>query len=114
MQTALGLVSPVTVVPTAKGPPHVGAGGWLFHLDSANLLLTGMWPDPQGKDAVCFRLLECQSRLVQAELRCARNPQRASLVDALGNTVQDATVTGDAVLFEAAAGDLIQLRVNFG
>ena len=40
MQTALGMVTPVPVVPTTKGPPHVGAAGWLFHLDAANLLLT--------------------------------------------------------------------------
>jgi hypothetical protein len=34
MQTALGVASPVAVVPTTKGPPHVGASGWSFHLDA--------------------------------------------------------------------------------
>jgi alpha-mannosidase len=112
-QTALGLISPVTVVPTAKGPPPGGAVGWLFHLDAPNLLLTRMWADPSGGDAVCFRLLECQNRFVQAELRCARNPRRASLIDALGNPLQDVTVSGDAVQFEVSSGDLVQLRVDF-
>jgi alpha-mannosidase len=113
MQTALGLITPVTVVPTAKGPPHVGSAGWLFHLDAPNVLLTKMWPDAND-DAVLFRFLECHSHLVQAELRCVRNPVRASAVDASGSVFNDANVSGDGVLFEAAAGDLVQLRVEFG
>jgi hypothetical protein len=113
MQTALGLISPVTVMPTADGPPHIGAAGWLFHLDAPNLLLTRMWPDPEGKDAILLRLLECQSRSVQAELRCARNPRRAYLVDGHGEMLLEAGISGDAVQFEVAAGDLAQLRVEF-
>ena len=113
MQTALGLITPVTVVPTAKGPPHVGSAGWLFHLDAPNVLLTKMWPDANA-DAVLFRFLECHSHLVQAELRCARDPVRASLVDANGLAFHDVNVSGDGALFEAAAGDLAQLRVEFG
>ena len=34
MQTALGMVTPLPVVPVASGPPHIGASGWLFHLDA--------------------------------------------------------------------------------
>jgi len=41
-QTALGVVSPVAVVPTQKGPPHIGDSGWLFHLDAPNLVMTRM------------------------------------------------------------------------
>ena len=44
-QTALGIVTgPVPLVPVAKGPPHVGATGWLFHLDMPNIALLGMRP----------------------------------------------------------------------
>ena len=39
-----GLSSPVAVVPTNQGPPHVGTSGWLFHLDASNLLLTRLVP----------------------------------------------------------------------
>src|SRR4029077_17460652 len=71
MQTALGFASPVAMVPTTKGPPHVGASGWLFHLDAPNLLLTRLMPGPvemraepageqaPSRDAVTARLLEC-------------------------------------------------------
>ena len=38
MQAAVGMISPLAVVPTTKGPPHIGPTGWLFHVDSPNLL----------------------------------------------------------------------------
>src|SRR6185312_16030653 len=42
MQTALGLATPTPVAITRQGPPHVGAEGWLFHLDAPNLLLSSL------------------------------------------------------------------------
>jgi hypothetical protein len=114
MQTALGMVTPVPLVATTKGPPHVGAAGWLFHLDAPNLLLTGLRPAPDGADAVTARLLECASYGGQAELRCPRDPQRAVLLDSRGEVLMEASTSGDAAAFEVAAGDLVQLRVEFG
>lgn len=114
MPTAQGLVTPVPVVPTVKGPPHVGATGWLFHLDMPNLLLLNMKPAADGVDAVVARLLECAGRTAYTELRCVRDPQRAMLLDAKGQIQMEVSTTGDAVLFEAAASDLSHLRVDFG
>lgn len=114
MLTAQGLVTPATVLPTTQGPPHVGATGWLFHLDQPNLLLTGLRPDPEGKDAVIARLLECTGHHCFAELRCPRNPTRATLIDARGSQIMDATVNGDAVQFDGSRYDLMQVRVEFG
>jgi hypothetical protein len=114
MQTALGMISPAPLVPTSTGPPHIGAAGWLFHLDSPNLLLTSLRPGGDDADAIIARLLECHNYSTSAELRCPRNPRRAVLLDARGDFVQDASVSGDAVQFEVAAGDLVQLRVEFG
>jgi hypothetical protein len=112
-QTALGLISPAPLVPTAKGPPHVGASGWLFHLDAPNLLLLGFRPDAGGADAILLRLIECAGHAGQAELRCARNPQRAMLIDADGAGLRDLTVHEDAVAIDFAAGDLLHVRVEF-
>jgi len=112
-QTALGLVTPVPLVPTAKGPPHVGATGWLFHLDMPNIALLGMRPGPEGADAVVARLLEIGSRGAHAEFRCARNPQQATLLDGRGQPQMQVNVSGDAVLFEMAQGDLTYLRMEF-
>jgi hypothetical protein len=114
MQTALGMITPAPLVPVAKGPPHVGAAGWLFHLDAPNLVLTSLKPAANGADAVIARLLECAAYSGQAELRCVRNPSLAVLLDAAGNTLMDASVNGDAVSFETAPGDLVQLRIEFG
>ncbi len=36
--------SPLAIVPTTKGPPHIGAAGWLFYIDASNLLLTRLVP----------------------------------------------------------------------
>jgi hypothetical protein len=113
MQTALGMVTPVAVVPTDRGPPHVGAEGWLFHLDAPNLLLSSLRPAPDGADGITARLLECGGHGGPAELRCVRDPQRAMLLDARGTAVLDAAAAGDAVQLDVSANDLIQVRVDF-
>jgi hypothetical protein len=117
MQTALGLVTPVSLVPTSKGPPHVGAAGWLFHLDATNLLLTGMRPVAKGNngsaDAVLVRMLESGAYGGQADLRCPRDPRRAVLLDVQGGHLLDAGTQGDAVSFEVMPGDLINLQIDF-
>lgn len=113
MQTALGMITPVPVLPVGKGPPHVGAAGWLFHLDAPNLLLSSFRPAPAGADAVIARLLECSGHSGQVEFRCARNPRRAVLVDAQGKLLSEASTNGDAALFDVAASDLVHLRVEF-
>ncbi len=120
MQTALGLSSPVAVVPTNQGPPHVGTSGWLFHLDASNLLLTRLTPGTleagaarRNPDAVTARLLECASHSGQAELRCVRNPKRVVLLDARGQFLLEGTPTGDAVLLEVSPNDLVHVQVEF-
>jgi hypothetical protein len=113
IQTALGMVTSPVLVPVTKGPPHVGASGWLFHLDAPNLLLTSLRPGHEGQDSITARMLECSLHGSAVEFRCARNPKRAMLVDARGETLLEATINGDAVQFEAAPGDLIHLRVDF-
>jgi hypothetical protein len=112
MQTVLGTVTPAPVVATAQGPPHVGATGWLFHLDAPNLVLTGLRPGPDGVDAVLARLLECGPG-GPAELRCARDPARAMLLDARGMALMDLPIEGDRVTLDAARHDLLQVRVDF-
>lgn len=113
MQTALGLVTPVPLTATAKGPPHIGPTGWLFHLDATNLLLSSLRPAPDGADAVVAHLQECKLHHTQAEFRCPRDPQRAIFQDATGAMLLDASTQGDGVLFELPPGDLAHLRMDF-
>ncbi len=121
LQTALGMVTPVPVVPTTKGPPHVGATGWLFHLDMNNLLLTRLHPGgleqySDGRDlgdAVTARLLEVSGHGGHAEFRCVRDPQRAVLLDMRGQRLCDASASNDTAYFEVSPHDLVQLQVEF-
>ncbi len=113
MQTALGMVTPAPVTATMQGPPHVGAEGWLFHLDAPNLLLTSLRPTADGAAGIVARLLECGGFGGQAELRCVRDPQRAMLLDARGTPQMDVSTQGDAVLLDIGRHDLVQLRVDF-
>jgi hypothetical protein len=114
MQTAIGWVSPAPVVETAKGPPHFGPSGWLGHIDMPSLILTGMRPVPAGDGAnraVAGRFLECAGYGGAADVRFARDPGRASLIDGMGKSLQPLTMLGDAVPVEYSAGET--LRVMF-
>ena len=120
VQTALGYTSPLAVVPTTKGPPHIGAAGWLFHVDASNLLLTRMTPgtlessdDAGTRDAVTARFFECAGFSGLAEFRCVRDPQRAVVLDARGHFLLEANRTGDAVQLEVTPNDLVHVQVEF-
>jgi alpha-mannosidase len=117
MQTALGLATPAPVAATTQGPPHIGAEGWLFHLDAPNLLLASLRPtrtsdESESAIGVVARLLEIGGFGGQAELRCVRDPRRAMLVDALDSPQMDVATQGDAVLLDIARHDLLRLRVD--
>src|SRR5262249_43633735 len=107
MQTAWGFASPVLALPVAKGPPHVGPAGWLFHLDAPNLLLTSLRAEPGETPAVTARMLEVSGFGGGAELRCPRDPRAAALTDAAGTPQQTLMTSGDAVPFDFAAYELV-------
>jgi hypothetical protein len=123
--TALGLTSPLAVVPTVKGPPHIGASGWLFHIDMPNLLISRLLPGkreiraednpPTGEpeDAITAQILECTGNSGHAEFRCVRNPKRAVLLSGNGHFLTDAGINGDAVFLEVSPSDWVQLQVEF-
>ncbi|MBI1833088.1 MAG: hypothetical protein HYR84_16735 [Planctomycetes bacterium] len=136
MQTAWGYTSPLAIVPTTKGPPHIGASGWLFHVDAPNLLLTRMTPGtldenlhrsaacgvaegpatPQAAevaDAITARLMECANYSGLAEFRCVRDPQRATVLSANGQFLVEANRSGDVVHLEVTPNDLVHVQVEF-
>lgn len=124
IQTALGYASPLAIVPTAKGPPHIGTAGWLFHVDASNLLLTRLVPgklesrsDDHASvapaDAITARFLECANYSGFAEFRCVRDPQRALILDARGQHLLQANHHGDVVNLEVSPNDLVHVQVEF-
>jgi hypothetical protein len=122
IQTALGYASPLAIVPTSKGPPHIGSAGWLFHVDASNLLLTRMVPGKMERhgeqpatpaDTITARFLECANYSGFAEFRCVRDPQRAVILDARGEQLVQANHHGDVVNLEVSPNDLVHVQVEF-
>jgi hypothetical protein len=113
MLTAQGIITPTPCLEVVNGPPHVGASGWLFHVDSPNLLLTSLRPGRDGKASVAARLLECGQHGGQAEMRFPRHPSRAEVQDLRGGRLREAHIDGDRAGFEVAPGELFQLYVEF-
>lgn len=114
MQTALGMTSPVGVVACEQGPPHVGASGWLYHIDAPNALLLHLRPAAGEAAGVVATLAEVAGHAGQVEMRCARDPARAAVQGPGGEEAAEAEVEGDAVRFELGANDLVRLRVSYG
>jgi hypothetical protein len=116
MQTAVGWVSPAPVVLTAKGPPPAGASHWLAHVDMPSLVLTALRPCEAGEGmnrAVVGQFVECAGFGGSAELRFARDPSRAALVDGTGNTTHPLSLNGDAVPLEYSAGETLRVKVEW-
>ena len=57
--------------------------------------------------------MECSTFGGHAELRCVRDPKRAVLLDAGGNSILEASTNSDTAMFDVSPGDLVQLRVEF-
>jgi hypothetical protein len=112
MQTATGWTLPPTVVETAKGPPHIGASGWLGNVDLPSLLLTSLRPVGESR-TVEARVIETAGFAGSAELRFARDPASAKLVDLMGEPLQDLTLLEGAIPLEFSAGELITIRAEF-
>jgi hypothetical protein len=116
MQTAFGWVSPAPVVVTEKGPPAVGSSSWLAHVDMPSLLVTCLRPVEAGGGAgraVAGTFVETAGFAGTAELRFARDPNRASLVDGTGKPLQPLTMTGDAIPLEYSAGETLRVKAEW-
>ncbi len=115
VQTALGFISPVAIVPTAKGPPHIGPSGWLFHIDAPNLIMTGFKPieSADGVRRLRANFIETTGYGGSAEVRCVRNPLSAYLLDGEGTPSTELPVTGDAVRLDFSANDLLRVQIDF-
>ncbi len=116
MQTAQGWVSPSPVVFTEKGAPAVGTSGWLAHVDMPNLLLMSLRPCEASEGssrAVAGSLIETAGFSGAAELKFARDPNTAALIDGMGNVLQPLAMTGDAIPLEYSAGETLRVKAEW-
>ena len=131
MQAALDALTPITVIPTAKGPPRSGNSGWFFHLSGRNVQivqllelmenpveLTDAWdplaaqPTPTGQ-GLALRLLETEGRPVRVTLQCYRTPQSARQRDFQGRTITDLTIHGDTIQIDMVAHEVADIEFRW-
>jgi hypothetical protein len=101
---------------TEKGPPAVGASGWLAHVDMPSLVLTSLRPaDPsEGMNrAVVGQLVECAGFGGAAELRFARDPSAAARVDGNGGHEHTLGIVGDAIPVDFSAGETFRVKAEW-
>jgi len=116
MQTAVGWVSPSPVVVTEKGPPAVGASGWLAHVDMPSLVLTSLRPAEPGEGmnrAVVGQFVECAGFGGAAEVRFARDPSAAARVDGMGAHELTLGLVGDAIPVDFSAGETFRVKAEW-
>ena len=114
--TAVGWTSPAPVVATDRGPPPVGASGWLGHLDLPSLVLTSLRPVAAGEGmnrAVTARFIETAGFGGASDLRFAKDAARAGLIDGEGQLLNEITVAEGAVPMEFSAGEAFRVRVEW-
>ncbi|HLW64941.1 MAG TPA: hypothetical protein VKS79_06430, partial [Gemmataceae bacterium] len=78
-----------------------------------NLMVSSFRPQVQSQPAVVVTLLETTGFAGSAEMRCARNPSRAMIIDAAGNSTMEASIFNDAVSLDVAANDLVRLKLEW-
>ena len=116
MQTAIGWVTPNPVIATEKGPPAAGASNWLAHVDMPSLILTSLRPCEASEGmnrAVVGQFMESAGFGGSAELRFARDPVQASLVDGMGYPMQPLTMNGDAIPLDFSAGETLRVKAEW-
>jgi hypothetical protein len=102
----------VTVAQKAP-PPSPARTGWLFHLDSRNVLATH-WEPLLADGAVVgtrLRLLESLGRTTRTRLACFRPLRSARRTDFLGNPLGDCPLDEGRALLELAGYEWGQFEV---
>ena len=116
MQTASGWVAPAPIIETAKGPPHIGATGWLAAVDMPSLLMTSLRPTKASEGnsrAVAARFVETSGYAGAAELRFARDPSAAMLIDITGRELSEIAIDEGAIALEFSASELLTVQAEW-
>jgi hypothetical protein len=116
-QTAAGWVAPSPVVVTDRGPPPVGASGWLAHLDLPSLWMIDFRPsNPTGEGmtrGVAASFLETAGYAGSAELKFARDASRAFHITGTGEWNHEIVPVADAIPIEFSGGELFRIRAEW-
>jgi alpha-mannosidase len=120
LQAALDAMTPPVVLNAEKGPPAVGASGWLIHVGAKNVILLSLHPLYGEQETVlgtgsgfAVRLLETEGRSKTFKLRCFKRPTAARQRDFRGHTVKTLQVEGDDVLVTIGAHEIVEAELTF-
>ncbi len=116
MPTAAGWFAPAPVVFTAKGPPHIGPTAWLAHVDLPSVLMTSLRPveagDGMGR-AVAMRCMETAGFAGSAEVKFARDPNRASSLSGDGVPGAEIGLNNGGVPVDFSASETFRIKAEW-
>lgn len=98
-----------------EGPPAATDSGWLFHVDTKNLVATHWEPLWAEERAVGFRvrLLETEGRRCEAQLRSFRPLALARKVDFQKEKPTELPVEGDTITIDVKAHEWVEVEAEF-
>jgi len=110
---ALDFVAPHALL-TETSPP-TGSAGWLFHLDSRNVVATHWEPAVSGGTVVGFRvrLLETAGRRCRTGMRAFRPVKSAKKTNLAGEQPAELSVQGDRITMDLGAYEWVQVEAEF-
>ena len=113
MPAALGWLAPPTLLPGMAPPP--APSGWLFHLDSRNVVATSWEPiAADGRlDGFRVRLLETEGVNTQLALRTFRPAKSAQRIQTGDNPPLDLTVDGDRIVVDLVPHAWVEVVARF-
>jgi hypothetical protein len=102
--------------PGRREPAPKSTWGWLFHLDSRNVLATHWEPLADQRRATGFRvrLLETEGRRAELVLRSFRPVESARKVDFQGGLQSELPVEGDQITIDLGPREWAQVEATFG
>ena len=111
---ALDFVAPQAVL-TETSPPPIGSSGWLFHLNSRNVVATHWESVISGGRVVGFRvrLLETAGRRCRTEVRSFRPVKSAKKTDFTNKQPTELSAQGDRVTMDLGAHEWVQVEAEF-
>jgi alpha-mannosidase len=112
MQDALGLMTPATVHCQTAPPPAPASSGWLFHVDSRNVIATHWEPLVEEGRAAGFRvrLLETGGRSAKTGLSCFRPVRTARRMKFLGESLGDCPIHDGKIEVQLAAHEWAEVE----
>lgn len=116
MPVAQSWLTPPVVLPVEKGPPPTGDSSWLADFDLPSLLLTSLRPTTPSEGfsrAVAARFIETAGFAASSDLRFARKPDAARMIDLTGVQTTPLAITGDAIPMDCSASELFTIHADW-